>query len=133
MNLHTYSGTQVTTLGAISTSVAYVTPFLPDFQFYIVPRGQSLMGVYLFNALGFYITSATGQEIRSVEPSQRHPLLRKYPNLTSTDTARCIAGFKHKPLIDRNVKPVAEPLRRVPHAYHDKTCKKLDDMERDGI
>ena len=91
------------------------------------------MGLYLFIALGFNINSATGEAIRSVEPSQGHPLLRIYGNLLSTDTARCFAGFNHKPLIDRDVKPVAEPLDRVPLEYHDKSCKKLDDMEGDGV
>ena len=32
MKLHTYSGTPVTTLGAISTSIAYGTHFLHEFQ-----------------------------------------------------------------------------------------------------
>ena len=86
MNLHTYAGTRVNTVSAIASSVAYVTDLFPEFQFYVVPLGQSLMGVNLFNALGFKIHFATGEAIRSVEPSLRHTLYRKYPKFTSHDT-----------------------------------------------
>ena len=40
-NLQTYSGTLVTTLGAISSTVSYGTHLLSAFKFYVVPFGQS--------------------------------------------------------------------------------------------
>ena len=89
------------------------------------------MGVDVLNALECNSTSAAGEASSSVEPSQRHPFLPKYSNFSSTDTGRCIASFNDKPLIDPILNPAAEPLRREPLTYNDKSCKKLDVMDRD--
>ena len=63
----------------------------------------------------------------------RHPLLAKYPELCIIDGSRSIEGYDHKPNIDPNVPPIAQPLRRIPVALDEQVCKKLDEMENAGI
>ena len=114
MNVQSYSGTPVNTLGAISCYRTYWTHFIPDFEFYMVPRGSSLMAVQLFNALGFNIISVSAEAIISFASVHRHHFPGNYTHLTPTDTATCINGFKRKTLIDPNVKPTAEPQSPPP-------------------
>ena len=54
IKLVSYDGSDIEALGCIQCSVQYYSSTLPDFTFYVT-MGNSVMGVDLFDALGFHL------------------------------------------------------------------------------
>lgn len=71
------------------------------------------MGLPLFLALGFAMTDARGHRVLQVDVSwpDRHPQL--FEGLGR------ISRFVHQPTVDPAVRPVIQPLRRIPLALRD--------------
>ena len=60
-------------------------------------------------------------------------LFKKYPELLQSNGLRVIEGFRHKPCVNPNIPPVAQPLRRIPISLESRVLAELEQMERDGI
>ena len=133
IRLKTYTGTPVPTIGVVQLPVQQGTTAVDSFPFHVVHNGRNIMGIDLFNALGYKITSSTGDAINSLESGNRYHLLAKYPELLNTDSKKKLNYFFHKPNIDPNIPPVAEPLHRLPLSMLSKVDDKLIAMESDGI
>ena len=163
MKLRDYNGNVVPTMGIVKLNVEYENRFFQNFEFYVVSNGQSLMGLDLFDKIGFSVTSPSGNKIYAVtsKPStshtpeewtakrpcqsarsldtSKHPcelpyhLFRKYSDLVSPIGLKVIKGFRHKPIVDPNVRPVAQPLRRIPQSMENRVNLELEQMVRDDI
>ncbi|KAJ8342697.1 hypothetical protein SKAU_G00326250 [Synaphobranchus kaupii] len=82
-------------------------------MFYITRTGANIMGLDLFHALNFSLTDAWGMRVLQVTTSwpDRHP--KRFEGLG------CMSGFIHQPMVDSSVRPVIQPLRRIPLALRD--------------
>ena len=112
-------------------SVQYESNTLPRFCFHVSAEGKSIMGVDLFDALGFKVFDSVGKYIAmvssDVDPDKRTTVqLANYPKLTRD--FGCIKGYQHKPMIDSTVQPVRQGLRRLPLALRDEVSTELKRM-----
>ena len=166
LTLRTYNGDELPTLGIVYLPVEYEGQIIPHFEFYVVHYGDNLMGINLFDAFGFTITSKRGSQLNRIaqrgnsfpDSSQLsnddsrvipattsvhdrgdrdtqlpYHLFKKYPELLQSNGLRVIEGFRHKPCVNPNIPPVAQPLRRIPISLESRVLAELEQMERDGI
>lgn len=105
---------------------------MPQFRFYVVEHGDSMMGVNLFDACGGSIQLA-GAAVLNVpaQPSMSSVSLQEYPALLKGFGE--LTGFRHKPEIDKSVKPVQQKFWHPPLAMRDRIEAELKRMEADGI
>lgn len=54
--LQAFGGTEIQTLGTVKLPVSWKNVELPSFEFFVVRRGNSLMGIDHFDAFGFRVT-----------------------------------------------------------------------------
>ncbi|XP_030840818.1 uncharacterized protein K02A2.6-like [Strongylocentrotus purpuratus] len=118
--------TLISVLGMVELPVGYKDVHLDSFTFYIA-KGESLMGVNLFDALGFQMNDHTGERIRLVDNAYRE----RYAALFN-EFGKC-KGYCHAPRVDSSVPPTAQSLRRLPLAVRDEVSKELHRLESDGI
>ncbi len=125
--LESYDGTEIATVGCMSATVQYGDVIVPDFQFYVSASGRSIIGVDLFDALGFKVTDPLDAHIASVEHGTS-VTLQQYPELTKE--FGCITGYQHRPVVNQTIAPVRQPLRRLPLSLRDEVsaelCKLMD-------
>ena len=128
-----YDGSNIKALGCIWCSVQYYSSTLPDFTFYVM-MGNSVMGVDLFNTLGFRV-----RDPRDVCISTAHftVSLQQYPELPKGFGQ--ISGYQHWPTVDLSVTPVKQALRCLPLALRDEVMAdiqrqlQLDLIEKAGM
>ncbi|XP_003731307.2 uncharacterized protein K02A2.6-like [Strongylocentrotus purpuratus] len=118
--------TLISVLGTVELPVGYKDVHLDSFTFYIA-KGESLMGVNLFDALGFQMNDHTGERIRLIDNAYRE----RYAALFN-EFGKC-KGYCHAPRVDSSVPPTAQSLRRLPLAVRDEVSKELHRLESDGI
>jgi len=112
---------------------------LPSFTFYVTAKGESVMGVDLFDALGGSVrrghTSLVSQPIDAVMSSVPTSLstvsLANYPLLTSSFGH--LKGFIHQPHVDSSVRPVQQRFYHQPLALQQPMSQELQRMECDGM
>ena len=108
IKLVSYDGSYIETLGCIQCSVQYYSSTLPDFKFYVT-MSNSVVGVDLFDALGFHIHDSRDVCISTVHSTvslQQCPeLLKGFGQIT---------GYQHRPTVDLSVTPVKQALRHFP-------------------
>lgn len=93
---------------------------MESFPFYVTSRGASLMGIDLFNRLGFQVTH-NGVPVQSVELASRFPeAFREFGK---------VIGYNHRPNVDTTVKPVSQKLRRLPLTLREEVSKELGRLE----
>jgi len=109
-------------VGSLQLPVRYGEKTLPAFRFNVARRGTNLLGLDLFNCLGFTLLDTTGSEIHTVFI----PWQQQWPALFSS--VGCFEIFAHQPLIDPMVTPVIQPLRRSPLALRDDISSELQSM-----
>ncbi len=85
------------------------------------------MGLDLFLALGFFLVDTKGDAILTVSA----PWQQKWPSLF--DGLGGLTAFSHQPLLNPSVKPVIQPLRRIPLALHDSVSAELQLLLAAGI
>ena len=139
VTLRTYNGQPIACLGRISLPVSLGGAYLSTFTFYVTAKGESVMGVDLFDALGGavrlgeidlvshpidVVTSSTSTSVSTVS-------LAHYPTLTS-GLGR-LKGFVHRPHIDPSVRPVQQKFYHQPLALRQPISDEIRRMERDGI
>jgi hypothetical protein len=122
LELHTYDGSSIKVLGCIRCSVQYGDVILHNFTFYVATSGRSVMGIDLFEALGFKMISPAGATI-SAETSVT---LSQYPEILKE--FGCIRDYQHRPMINSSVTPVGQPLRRLPLTLRDEVTAELERM-----
>jgi len=101
-------------LCSLQLPVRYGEKTLPRFWFKLALHGTKLLGLDLFNGLGFTLLDTTGSMIHTVAI----PWQQQWPALFSG--VGCLKVFGQKPLVTRwspgAVTPVIQPLRRSPLA-----------------
>ena len=106
IKLVSYDGSDIEALGCIQCKVQYYSSTLPDFTFYVT-MGNSVMGVDLFDALGFCVRDPRDVCISTVHST--------------------VSLQQHRPTVDLSVTPVKQALRRLPLALRDEISA---DMQR---
>ena len=148
MKQRDYGGSQIPICGTINAPIQYGGDTIECFEFYVVPRGDSILGQDLFGCLGFHIAHRSSPLIRTVSDftmknktnegllaatTKSTELIRKYSTLLEANPSKYITGYLHKPIIDSVVPPVAQPLRRVPLALLPKVKEELERMVKTGV
>lgn len=100
---------------------------VPSFTFHVARRGAKLMGLDLFSALGFSLVDMKGAAILTVST----PWQQKWPSLF--EGLGCLIAFAHQPLLNHAIKPVIQPLCRIPLALHDGVSAELKQLLDAGI
>ncbi len=82
---------------------------------------------WIFSRLGFTLRDDKGSDIHHVTTTwqQRWPAL--------FDGLGCLTAFTHRPLVDPEVSPVIQPLRRIPLALRDEVTAELQMMLAMGV
>ena len=106
--LRGYANSKIDIVGSLQLPVKYGDKTLPLFRFNIARHGTNLLGLDLFNSLGFTLLDQAGSEIHTVAI----PWQQQWPMLFSG--VGCLDVFAHQPLLDPQVTPVIQPLRRSP-------------------
>lgn len=122
-----YGNSRIDVVGTFSASVRYGTKTVPSFTFQVAGRGANLMGLDLFTDLGFVLMDYSGLTIHHVDslwPQQ-------WPGLFTG--LGCLDAFNHQPLLNPDVHPVIQPLRRVPLALRDEVAGELNNLLEAGI
>ncbi|KAJ8332775.1 hypothetical protein SKAU_G00416710 [Synaphobranchus kaupii] len=120
-----YANSEIDIVGSLQLPVSYGEKTLPVFRFNIARHGTNLLGLDLFNGLGFTLLYTAGSEIHTVAI----PWQQQWPVLFSG----CLDVFAHQPLLDPKVTPVIQPLRRSPLALHDDISSQQQSMLDDDI
>ncbi len=100
---------------------------VPSFTFHVARRGANLMGLDLFSALGFSLVDTKGCAILTIST----PWQQKWPSLF--EGLGCLTAFAHQPLLNPAIKPVIQPLRRIPLALRDGVSAELKQLLDVGI
>ncbi|KAL2077907.1 hypothetical protein ACEWY4_025592 [Coilia grayii] len=108
-----YGHFPISTLGVACLPVRYGQQSVPEAEFCITHRGANIMGLDLFLALEFTVTDARGLRVLQVATAWPD----RYPHLFKG--LGHVSGFVHQPTVDPSVRPVIQPLRRVPLALRD--------------
>ncbi|ROL55397.1 hypothetical protein DPX16_20773 [Anabarilius grahami] len=85
------------------------------------------MGLDLFSALGFSLVDMKGAAILTVST----PWQQKWPSMF--EGLGCLTAFAHQPLLDPVIKPVIQPLHRIPLAFCDGVSAELKQLLDAGI
>ena len=139
VTLRTYSGQPIECLGRMQVPVSLDEVRLPSFTFYVTAKGESVMGVDLFDALGGSVrlghTSLVSRPIDAVTSSALTSLstvsLADYPSLTGSFGR--LKGFIHQPHVDSSVRPVQQRFYHQPLALRQPISQELQRMECDGV
>lgn len=126
-SLSAYGDAKIDLVGSIKLAVGYGNKVVSSFLFQVSRRGANLMGLDLFSALGFSLVDTKGTAILAVTTSwqQKWPLL--------FEGLGCLTTFAHQPLLNPDIKPVIQPLRRIPLALRDDVTTELKQMLDDGV
>ena len=134
VQLTTYTGSPVDVLGIVNLNASFQKRRVQRFPFQVVRNGNNLMGIDLFDALGFSINTPDTHEILAIQQRPAtHQLVSKYPEIFEAKPGKTIKNFIHKPNIDHSVPLVVEPMRRVPQMLQEKAIGELKQMEANGI
>ena len=143
----------------MSLPLKYGLVSVPSFEFFVVPKGNLVMGTDLFNRLGFRVLDLQNIEVpvnrvgaisvpptipptlpptlppakSSLPPSAIHPIVSKFPSIRNANPAKHIKHFKHRPRIDYSASPVVQSQRRIPLALLDKVEAELKRMQQADV
>ena len=98
--------------------VTYQSETIQNFPFYITQSGSSLMGLDLFDQLGFQILKS-GVIIQYVDIVSALPSV-----LTGFGK---IAKFVHRPRVKPEVTPMSQGLRRLPFSVREEVSREKDE------
>jgi hypothetical protein len=137
--LRTNSGQPIAGLGRVELPVSLGAAHLPSFKFYVTAKGESLMGVDLFDALGGSVrlgdASLVSRSIDVVTSSAPASMLSvslaDYPMLTSGFGR--LKGFVHRQHIDSSVRPVQQKFYHQTLALRQPIFDEPRRMEHEGV
>ena len=121
--LTSYNGGSIPIIGVANLPVKYDDQSIQNFPFFIAKRGSSLMGIDLFNKLGFQI-SRNGATVNSVDLQSVED---QFPQLF-TGFGK-IVTFEHRPRVDPKIAPVSQNYRRLPLTVRTEVSKELRRLE----
>ena len=122
-----YANSKIDIVGTVSFTVRYGDKTVPSFTFKVARLGTNLMGLDLLAGLGFELVDYSGLTIHHVTS----PWPQQWPELFSG--LGCLSAFNHQPLLNPKVRPVIQPLRRVPLALRDEVAGELKNLLEDGV
>ncbi|KAL0148283.1 hypothetical protein M9458_056429 [Cirrhinus mrigala] len=122
-----YGDSKIDLVGSLQVSVGYGNKMVASFTFHVARRGANLMDLDLFSALGFSLVDTKGAAILTVST----PWQQKWPSLF--EGLGCLTAFAHQPLLNPTIKPVIQPLRRIPLALRDSVSAELKQLLDIGI
>lgn len=122
-----YDSSRIDILGVLHVPVHYASKHLPSFPFHIARRGANLLGLDLFTGLGFTLRDDAGSDIHHITSTWQ----QKWPALF--DGLGCLSAFTRRPLVNLDVSPVIQPLRRIPFALRDEVTHELGTLLDMGI
>ncbi len=140
VSLKTYTGAVVNTLGVVRAAVQCSSRHVANFTFVVVKTGANIMGLDLFEALGYSIDipschnadSCMQCQCNRVEASVfEHRFKTEFAELFNPP--EIIVGFVHKPKVDSSVVPRGQALRRVPIALQGEVIQELNRMVDEGM
>ena len=147
--IKSYSQDNVAVLGSFPTTISYKGRNTKA-NILVVAKGTSLIGKDVIHGLGLQVDGKTMSchaisniTIPSTAPTPtastpvpdsefEREVHNKFPNLFSAGLGK-IKGFRHKIKIKPEVKPVQQPLRRVPFAVRDKVAGELQHLQDEGV
>ena len=101
---------------------------------YVVPEGRALMGLDLMREFGVNIVDNQVCVVSPVPLSSLESSPVSSPNPSSQPEAQpAILGYQHRVMVDPDVPPVRQPLRRLPLAVVDEVSARIDELERQGV
>lgn len=122
-----YGHSPISTLGVARLPVKYDHQSVPEAEFCITQRGANIMGLDLFLSLGFTGTDARG--LRLLQLGAAWP--DRYPHLFNG--LGHVSAFVHQPTVDPSIRPVIQPLRRIPLALRDRVEAELQRLLKDSV
>jgi RNase H-like domain found in reverse transcriptase/Reverse transcriptase (RNA-dependent DNA polymerase)/Integrase zinc binding domain/Integrase core domain len=140
VTLRSYTGQSIAYLGCITASVQLPGRPTIDATFFVTRRGQSVMGVDLFDRLGGVIhlgsTSFVASDISIPISGMTSSLassvsLQQFPVLLKPSGT--LRGFVHQPKVDPTVLPVQQRFWHQPLAMREPIERELQRLQREGI
>ncbi|PAA55936.1 hypothetical protein BOX15_Mlig012942g1, partial [Macrostomum lignano] len=129
--LRAYGGLPIQLSGVTELEVRYGEKAMQH-RFFVAPGGDNIVGRDLMEKLGFRV-DLSGQPPGIAEVSDlTADLQARYPT-TFSGAIGCCTGAVHQPKVDPAVRPVQQPLRRLPLMRQEQVGAELDKMEKDGI
>ena len=122
--LSTYDSSEIPLEGIIHLPVTYQSETIQNFPFSVTQSGSSLMGLDLFDQLGFQV-SKNGVIIQSVD------IVSAFPSVF-TGFGK-IAKFVHRPRVKPEVTPVSQGLCRFPLSVREEMSRELKRLQDDGM
>lgn len=133
LTLRSYTGACIPCTGYVKLDVSIQGKTLPEFRFYVVEKGDSMMGVNLFDAFDgqIHIGETRVMTIPVQLTSATTVSLNEFPTLLKE--FGMLKGFQHTPEVDLNVPPVQQKFWHPPIALREAISTELQRMEREGI
>jgi transposase InsO family protein len=137
ITLYSYNGGRICCSGYVNLDVKIGDVTIPQFRFYVVKTGESMMGVNLFDAFGGKIHIGTIQILNvPTQPSMQSTTmstvsLTEFPTLLKEFGT--LKGFCHRPMVDPTVKPVQQKFWHPPIALRESISAELHRLETAGI
>ena len=133
-DLCAYGGTHLQVLGKCEVNISCKGK-QEKCHVYVVPFGSPIMGLDLMDV---FSVNVVDNIVCNVLQTPAHPdpeaagqLYQPEPVQTSPPPP--ILGYQHRVTVDPTVRPVQQPLRRLPWAVKDEVSARLDQLEREGV
>ena len=126
-NLIGYCGTRINVIGCVWLRVAYNGKKVKQHMFYVTEKGSNIMGMDLLKRLGFQLC-----QINKVTSNLSNDWKEAWCSVF-TEELGLMTGYAHRPKIDPSVKPVIQPLRRLPLSIREEVSVELKRLEDAGI
>ena len=99
------------------------------FSFYVMTKGENLMGVDLFDRLGFQIvdTMTNEKKLLMVDGKVRQKWSNIFQGLGKVEK------FSHQPMLRQDVTPVRQTMRRIPLSLRKEVSEEISRMLSEGI
>ncbi|PAA56643.1 hypothetical protein BOX15_Mlig004385g26 [Macrostomum lignano] len=124
--LEAYGGSAIKTIGKVELPVTF-NGIRTEATFYVADKGANILGRDLFQALGFKIFQGDNRVMSISETT----IERDFPGIF--DGLGRSKSFIHRTKIDASVKPVSQPMRKLPIGLKDEVTSEISRMEQQGI
>jgi transposase InsO family protein len=123
-----YQGHAIKALGQLELPVRLGGATVPQAVFHVVEKGANVLGVDVMGQLGIRLMTQDGQVLAVMEQQLQIPdwLPKRFQQLGGR--LGHIKGFVHRPHVDGTVRPVRQPLRRIPISLQETVRKQVADM-----
>lgn len=132
--IYPYESNPLKVLGTFKAQVTCEDTNLScEAEFTVIERdGRSLLSRGTAEALGVLRVGPNRGDVLAAGPEAENDFIAAYPKLFDGSVG-LLKDYELSLHIDENVKPVAQPLRRIPYGLRSKVEKKLDELLSLGI